>query len=136
MRVIGSHSLNIAKTFLKLFASPHFIALTVIGNVLVFFFAWQFFLVEHGSNPLVDEWMDAVWWAFTTVTTVGFGDIVPATFQGRIIGILLMLMGTAIFAVYVALIADAFLTMELKRGKSIRRQPKRQSQSLAKKTES
>ena len=53
--------------------------------------------------------------AFTTVTTVGFGDIVPATFEGRIVGIFLMLLGTAIFACYVALISDAFLRMELRR---------------------
>ena len=95
--------------------SPHFVFLTLIGNSIVFLFAALFYVAEHGKNALVDEKMDAVWWAFTTVTTVGFGDIVPATFVGRLIGIALMLLGTALFACYVALISDAFLSLELKK---------------------
>lgn len=81
--------------------------------MVVVVFATLFYLCEHDTNPLVDEKMDAVWWAFTTITKVGFGDIVPATFYGRIIGIMLMLLGTAIFACYVALITDAFLAAEI-----------------------
>lgn len=99
----------------NLIISPHFIVLTAAGNTIIFIFATFFYLAESGENPLVDEKMDAVWWAFTTVTTVGFGDIVPVTFWGRVIGIGLMLMGTAIFACYVGLISEAFLSVELDR---------------------
>lgn len=117
MRIFKEHSITFLLTFWQLVKSPHFIFLTIVGNFLVFVFAALFFVVEKDINPLVDERMDAVWWAFTTVTTVGFGDIVPATFWGRIIGIVLMLMGTAIFACYVGLIADVFLAMELQQTK-------------------
>lgn len=99
--------------FMKLLVKPQFIILSAIGNLVVVVFASLFYLCEHGANPLVDEKMDAVWWAFTTITTVGFGDIVPTTFYGRIIGIILMLLGTAIFACYVALITDAFFAAEI-----------------------
>ena len=115
MNHLKHHSSAIFSSLKGLLVSPHFFVLTVAGNVLVFVFAALFYLFEHGINPLVDERMDAVWWAFTTVTTVGFGDIVPATFWGRIVGICLMLLGTALFACYVALISDAFLRMELRR---------------------
>ena len=81
----------------------------------MFAFTAFFYHFEYGLNLLVDERMDPIWWAFTTVTTVGFGDIVPATFGGRIVGICLMLLGTALFACYVALISDAFLQIELRR---------------------
>ena len=97
-------------TFAELILSKPFIFVTIAGNSTVFLFAALFYYVEHSVNPLVDEKMDAVWWAFTTVTTVGFGDIVPATFYGRIIGIMLMLIGTALFACYVAIISDTFLS--------------------------
>lgn len=113
MKELGQHSVALFVALKNLLFSPHFIVLTLIGNGMVFFFAWLFYLAEFGSNPLVDEKMDAIWWAFTTVTTVGFGDIVPTTMMGRILGILLMLLGTAIFACYVGLIADSFMAVEL-----------------------
>lgn len=121
MRKIRKHSTTFLLSLKNLILSPHFVLLSIIGNSLVFLFAAFFYHVEHGVNPLVDERMDAIWWAFTTVTTVGFGDIVPATFGGRVIGIALMLMGTAIFACYVALISEAFLTMELEKDKRLRK---------------
>ncbi len=118
---LRSHSKALLFSLRGLFISPHFILLTILGNLTVFIFAGLFYFFEYGTNPLVDEKMDAVWWAFTTVTTVGFGDIVPITFIGRIIGILLMLMGTAFFACYVALISESFLAMELKRSNEIKK---------------
>lgn len=113
MKTLKRHSSTFFFSLYQLVLSPHFILLTLIGNLIVFIFAGFFYLAEHGKNVLVDEKMDAIWWAFTTVTTVGFGDIVPATFIGRIIGIFLMMLGTALFACYVALISDAFMKMEL-----------------------
>ena len=117
MRKIRRHSAAFLISLKNLALTPHFLLLSVIGNGLVFLFAAFFYHVEHGVNPLVDERMDAIWWAFTTVTTVGFGDIVPTTFLGRLIGIALMLMGTSLFACYVALISEAFLAMELEKDK-------------------
>ena len=112
---IRSNFKNIVISFWRLCTGPHFIILTIFGNLIVFLFAACFYLIEYGTNPLIDEKMDAIWWAFTTVTTVGFGDIVPTTFLGRILGIFLMLIGTALFACYVALISDFYLTIELKK---------------------
>ena len=113
MKRLKSHSLLLFTTLMKLVLSPHFVVLSLIGNAIVFIFASIFYMIENGSNPLVDEKMDAVWWAFTTVTTVGFCDIVPMTFLGRVLGIFLMLIGTGIFGCYIAIISEAFLAMEL-----------------------
>jgi voltage-gated potassium channel len=52
---------------------------------------------------------DSLWWAVTTVTTVGYGDLYPTTIQGRLIGMLLMIVGVAFMAVLTASIAARFV---------------------------
>lgn len=45
---------------------------------------------------------DALWWAVQTITTVGYGDIVPRHTEGRVIAAIVMLMGIALIAVVTA----------------------------------
>jgi voltage-gated potassium channel len=52
---------------------------------------------------------DGVWWAVTTVTTVGYGDIYPRTDSGRIIAMTIMLVGIGFVALLTAFIADRFV---------------------------
>jgi voltage-gated potassium channel len=56
---------------------------------------------------------DGVWWAITTVTTVGYGDIVPESTGGRIIGITIMLVGIGFVALLTAFIADRFINLSV-----------------------
>lgn len=51
----------------------------------------------------------SIWWALQTVTTVGYGDFVPANTEGRIIGSLVMLGGISFIAVVTASIAAALV---------------------------
>jgi voltage-gated potassium channel len=52
---------------------------------------------------------DALWWAATTVTTVGYGDRFPITGEGRLIAVALMLGGIALLGVVTAAIAAGFV---------------------------
>ena len=52
---------------------------------------------------------DAFWWALQTVTTVGYGDIVPKDVIGRIIGAVVMLQGIAFITVVTAVITSIFV---------------------------
>lgn len=52
---------------------------------------------------------DAFWWAFVTVTTVGYGDYYPVTETGRIFATLLMVVGVGLFTVLTSYVASAFL---------------------------
>jgi voltage-gated potassium channel len=52
---------------------------------------------------------DAFWWAFVTITTVGYGDRFPVTPEGRIVGGMTMILGIGVFAVFTGYLAGAFL---------------------------
>lgn len=53
---------------------------------------------------------DALWWAFVTITTVGYGDYYPKTMEGRIVGAILMLTGISLLAVITGAFAGAFIS--------------------------
>lgn len=65
-----------------------------------------FWIFEHKQNANVTDLFDAVWWWVVTSGTVGYGDIVPVTFAGRIVGILTIIIGFFIFANLVAIITE------------------------------
>lgn len=78
-----------------------------IASALILTLASAFYLAEHGANPNVHSFGDAVWWALTTTTTVGYGDIVPHTTNGRIIAGTLMATGVAFFGVVASSLTTA-----------------------------
>ena len=53
---------------------------------------------------------DAIWWAFVTITTVGYGDRFPTTNWGRGVGFIVMMTGVGLFGVLTGYLANAFLT--------------------------
>lgn len=52
---------------------------------------------------------DALWWAVTTVTTVGYGDRFPVTGEGRLVGVVLMVVGIAVFGSITAALAGRLI---------------------------
>ena len=103
----------VRKKFLRLVRNPIFPLLTIAGNLLIFTGAIVVYFLERDVNPNVDSLLDTVWWAVATVTTVGYGDVSPVTVMGKIVGIVMMILGTALFWSYTALFADAVLSEEI-----------------------
>jgi voltage-gated potassium channel len=68
-----------------------------------------FAAVEHGHHDEPVSAWDGVWWAITTVTTVGYGDFSPVTDAGRIIGIVVMIVGIGFVAIVTAAAAERFM---------------------------
>jgi len=97
----------------SLFRHPLFGALTVLGNGSIALAAFIFYHLEHTSNPKVDSYLDALWWAVATVTTVGYGDVLPQTVLGKFLGIGMMIFGSAIFCSFTALFASVLLRPDL-----------------------
>lgn len=64
------------------------------------------FLLDRDDFPNLGI---SIWWALQTVTTVGYGDFVPANTEGRVIGALVMLGGISFIAVVTASIAAALV---------------------------
>jgi len=58
---------------------------------------------------------EALWWSLQTVTTVGYGDIVPESTRGQVIGGVVMLLGIAASAVLTALVTSALFETVLRR---------------------
>lgn len=73
--------------------------------IFVFMGGISLYTLEPDRAPTV--W-DGLWWAATTVTTVGYGDITPVSFEGRVIGVLLMTVGLASFGVLAGSIGALF----------------------------
>ena len=53
--------------------------------------SWAAYIAEHPTNPGFATFGDALWWGIVTLTTVGYGDIVPKTTTGRVAGVFFML---------------------------------------------
>jgi voltage-gated potassium channel len=56
-----------------------------------------------------DSLGDALWWALQSVTTVGYGDVVPSSGTGRVIGAFVMMSGIAFLTVITAAVTAAFI---------------------------
>jgi voltage-gated potassium channel len=84
------------------------VLLAVIGTL--FLGAWLVLLFEQDANGSnIHDYPDALWWAIVTVTTVGYGDRFPVTEGGRIVAVVLMLIGIGLIGVLTATVASVFI---------------------------
>lgn len=83
-----------------------FLSVTVICLVLILFGSIAILHFEGGSNGNITNAEDALWWAFVTITTVGYGDFYPVTSGGRVVAALLMIAGIGLFGTYSGFVAS------------------------------
>jgi len=81
------------------------LSMTIIGGVLMHF-------TDPKTFPNIG---DGMWWAIQTVTTVGYGDLVPASTAGRLVAALVMLIGIGFLTVITAVITSAFIESNRRR---------------------
>ena len=75
--------------------------ITFIGGAVIYVF-------EYKINPNITTFFDAIYWSLITISTVGYGDISPVTYQGRILTMFLILAGIAFISFATSIIASAF----------------------------
>lgn len=77
--------------------------------VLIIVTACVMYLVEHTAQPeAFGDVPQAIWWAVVTMTTVGYGDVMPVTGLGKIIAVFVMLLGVGLVALPAAMLAAKF----------------------------
>jgi voltage-gated potassium channel len=80
-----------------------------IDLILLITFSSFMFILEHASDPRDFSSIPAAgWWAAQTLTTVGYGDLVPTTALGQVLAIIAMFLGIATFAIPIAIIGAGF----------------------------
>ena len=111
MRVISFGGLALQKIAIgRQFAITVKVALTTV--FIAYISAIQITITERaveGSN--IKNFGDGLWWAITTVTTVGYGDRYPTTTEGRFLAVLLMVAGISLVGVITASVAAWFVKM-------------------------
>lgn len=70
------------------------------------------YATEHGVNPAIPDYFAALYFGLTTLTTVGFGDIVPVTAGGRLVVGCSILLGVAVIPAQAASLVDAILAYQ------------------------
>jgi voltage-gated potassium channel len=93
-------------------AQGAFTSVSIIAILLVIFCAIGILQVEKDPNSNIKTAEDAIWWAYVTITTVGYGDKFPVTTEGRIIAAILMTAGVGLFGTFTAYIASKFVSTE------------------------
>ena len=83
-----------------------FVGLALVGGVIIRF-------VDQENFPSVGL---GIWWALQTVTTVGYGDVVPSTFAGRTIGGLVMVIGIAFISFVTAGVTSTLVQRSAREG--------------------
>ena len=83
-----------------------FLAYMLLG--VTFSLGSVFYLLEFGVNPALKSYLDAIYWALVTISSVGYGDIVPVTTLGKLVAILGIIFGVSMIAFMTSVMVAAF----------------------------
>jgi len=97
---------NASSTFRELLARNH-LGTTLGVSLIIMTIAG---MLVAGIDPGIESVWEGLWWAWVTITTVGYGDVVPVTGEGRLIGAILILIGVGLFAMLTASISVLFIS--------------------------
>jgi voltage-gated potassium channel len=87
-----------------------FLATLLLALLLLVFAAIAMLEFETTADSNIRTAEDALWWAMSTMTTVGYGDTYPKTAEGRLVAVFLMAAGVGLFGTFSGLIASWFLS--------------------------
>lgn len=86
-----------------------FAGAALVAGLMIIFSSISILQVETDPESNIKTAEDALWWAFSTITTVGYGDHYPVTTEGRIIAVILMTVGVGLFGTFAAFVTTWFI---------------------------
>jgi voltage-gated potassium channel len=124
-RIIKKYGIGYIKRYLSNNRAQSAVYILVLMVILIIeaggFMVLQAEKMAPSANILTAG--DAIWWAYVTITTVGYGDRFPVTSLGRMVGILVMTTGVAVFATFAGLISSKLLAPPAKEEESPEQPP-------------
>ena len=97
------------KLYFLLIAS---VGVIISGSIVIFH-------LESGQpDSQINSRLDAAWWAVSTITTVGYGDMVPVTDAGKIMAIFFMLFGLGILAIFLSSLGTIFYKRQFEKNET------------------
>jgi voltage-gated potassium channel len=97
------------KLYFLLIAS---VGIIISGSIVIFH-------LESGQpDSQINSRLDAAWWAVSTITTVGYGDMVPVTDAGKIMAIFFMLFGLAVLAIFLSSLGTIFYKRQFEKNET------------------
>lgn len=90
----------------------YFAALLLLADFWIVYF-------ERGKNPSFQDYGDGLWWALVTVTTIGYGDKVPITSAGRLVGSGVILVGIGLVGLFMGKISAILVERRIREGRGL-----------------
>ncbi|KAK1898804.1 Potassium voltage-gated channel subfamily KQT member 2 [Dissostichus eleginoides] len=88
--------------------SKELITAWYIGFLCLILASFLVYSVEKDSNTEFETYADALWWGLITLTTIGYGDKVPKTWNGRMLAAAFSMIGVAFFALPAGILGSGF----------------------------
>lgn len=101
---------SLGRILLRAKATSSLLSVIFLAILLLEFASIAIFNTEaHNPHATITSAEDALWWVYITITTIGYGDTYPVTQNGRIVGIIVALVGVSIFGIITGYWANKFL---------------------------
>jgi voltage-gated potassium channel len=88
--------------------NPLLSLLVAAAGIIIFGSLLIFSIESQHPDSQINSMIDAAWWTVATVTTVGYGDVVPVTDTGKIVAIFFMFFGISILALFLSVLGTQF----------------------------
>jgi len=120
-RLVKQHGIKEITNYLSYNRAEAALYILVFSVIIILEVGSFLILRAESSSPdaNIKTASDAMWWAYVTITTVGYGDRYPVTNAGRLVGVLVMTTGVGIFATFAGFISNKLLTPPEKKGEEL-----------------
>ena len=84
----------------------------MLTGLLILLSSISVFTIENPVNPEFGSLLDSFWWSVVTLSTVGYGDVVPVTPEGKVFSVILIGMGIVLIGTLTGFLTDYFIDDE------------------------